>query len=86
MIYLITCKNDFPPVEKFTIHAYEVWSDLPYRTGDAWDHDQEKIVKLRDDMLGFACVAQDPVEAMIKFWTKYMYGVDISEKERIQNE
>lgn len=80
MIYLITCKNDFPPVNEFTIHSYKAWSDLPYRYSDTWCRDKEKIVKLRNDMLGFACIAQDPVEAMLKFWAKYMYGVDILEK------
>ncbi len=80
MIYLIACKNNFPPVDEFTIHAYKAWSDLPYRAGDAWHRDQEEIVKIDNVMLGFVCAAEDPVEAMIKFWAKYMYGVDILEK------
>ena len=75
MIYLITCKNDFPPVNEYKITSHNSWSDLP-KADKYWMYHDKEIVKMRNDMIGFVCIAEDPVEAMIEFWSKYMYGSD----------
>ena len=72
MFYVIECKNDFPPATEYKIIVADKNEDLrSYYRGVTYN---EIVQDKSDDTLCFKCCAADPVEAMIKFWEKYMYG------------
>ena len=68
--YVISCKNDFPPVDKYTIDVYADHSCLPLELRDLRYH---TIHARSKNTLIFICRDTDPAGAMIKFWTNYMY-------------
>jgi hypothetical protein len=78
--YLIVCKNDFPPVDKFTICSYETFLDIPikYRTifecYSSAKTFRDGILETKKEELVYLICTKDPVDAMIKFWSEYIYG------------
>lgn len=75
-LYVISCKNDFPPVTEYNIQVYKGYNYLPLSIKmklDCYSPSMERIITSKN-LLIFACYAEDPVEAMIKFWSMYMYG------------
>jgi hypothetical protein len=68
--YVISCRNDFPPVDKYTIDVYADYSALPLNLCDLR---YDTIYAKSKDTLIFICRDTDPAGAMIKFWTNYMY-------------
>ena len=77
--YLITCKNDFPPVDKYTINVYTDTDgmNLKYRKACiiCGYLNERTIIKIDPDELCYLIKAEDPVDAMIHFWGDYMYSV-----------
>ena len=79
--YLIICKNDFPPVNKYTIMVYDRVESLPLRykrkclSPSGWTTYEEQIIKVPPDEICYLVGAKDPVEALIKFWSAYMYNI-----------
>lgn len=82
--YLIICKNDFPPVNQYTILCYNNYDDIPYKYRKLWHNSLyctlDKMYK-KDEELIYFCHKKDPVEAMIDFWSAYMYNVPGERKE-----
>ena len=77
--YLITCKNDFPPANSYTITKYATYHDIPLRyrqiiTGNCNLPDLDRIHKKNEELI-FVCFGNDPVDAMIKFWGRYMFAL-----------
>jgi len=66
MVYVITCKNGYPPANKFEIKAYDSF--------DASWNLNKIVTKL--NKVYFCTVAEDPAEAMINFWKAYMFGIE----------
>ena len=78
--YLITCKNDFPPVDKYTITVYKDTDDMTLRYRKACITslgylNERTIIKIEPDELCYLIRAEDLVDAMIHFWGDYMYSV-----------
>lgn len=81
--YLIICKNDFPPVNEYTILCFDSRRDIPYKYSKLWKdifNDLDRIYK-KDEELIYFCYKKDPAEAMIDFWSAYMYSIPGEGKE-----
>ena len=73
MIYIITCKNDFPPVNEYNIQVYSDWSSTPGKyLSDRYS--MNVLTTVSKDRLVFITKAEDLAEAVITFWQHYMYG------------
>ena len=69
--YVISCKDNFPPVDKYTITVYDRLENLPFSIRE---HHHPNVIYHEDkDTLLFWTKDTDPVGAMIQFWQKYMY-------------
>ena len=75
--YLIICKNDYPPANQYTILCYDKRSDIPYKYNKLWESTFTDLNRFyrKDEELIYFCCKEDPVEAMISFWSAYMYNI-----------
>ena len=72
--YVIKCKNGYPPANKYTITNYGYRKhDLPYTFRDCIRYSENGWVTILNNRY-FVCIADDPAEAMTKFWMEYMYN------------
>jgi hypothetical protein len=76
--YVFTCKNDFPPVNEYHIAVYHSWNDIPLKIRKEYEFinlcKKAVIKRMSKDRLMAVCISNDMVDAVIKFWSEYMYG------------
>lgn len=69
--YIITCTDDYPPVDKYIITVYDEFYELPY---DIREHVKKNTIHHEGkNTLVFWTKDTDPAGAMIRFWQNYMY-------------